>query len=690
MSQVPTIYAFGGGIDTSSAALAKPPGSLIFGLNYEPLAEGYGRVPGYERYDGQLAPSAVSFWLLPFDTGSVVIAAGAVVTGGTSGATGIVVGDPVIESGTWGDGNAAGSLVLTAVAGTFANNENLMVSSTICALVAGAAGENEAANIDEYEARLSAAQQVQRNRIGRVPGSGPVRGVAVHDGHVYAWRDDSAGIYCLGYKATPAGWAPLTVSHRIAFSSGGPWQILEGDTITGDTSGATATVIRIAETGGTWVAGSVTGFLHVTGISGTFIAGEILRVDSNDAATLDAPPEQNTFAAGGRYRTVSRNFFGAANRYRLYGCTGVTNAFELVSDSMVPIFTGMEQDRPTRIFEVGNSLGLIFPGGSIQISATGEPLSWEVILGAGEIGMGTEITDVVQANETTVAFFGAQKICILQGHDTSDFVFDTLTEEAGAEPDTAQRIARTVYVDLRGLRSLDATQAYGNFKAGTLSMQFEQHFRTKRAAGINPVGSVVSRSKSQYRLFWSDGTGLSVYMGRKQPEAIPFDYGYTPHSFGQGELADGEAILVGAADGYVYRLDSGTSYDGAPIRAACMTPFNHFNSALQEKRFHKVVLELRGPPRARISITAQFDYGDLGQPIDTGLDFYVRGGGGFWDQAAWDTFYWSDPAEGVAECPVDGMGRNASFVFSTLAGLTEEPHVLQAYAVYHSPRKLKR
>jgi len=689
LSQKIDIYGFGGGLDTSSAALAVPPGSLIFGLNYEPLAEGYGRVEGYERFDGSQAPSNASFWKLAFDAGASAVSVGDTVTGATSGATGTVAVAPIVSAGAWGDGDAAGDLILAAVTGSFVNDEQLQVAGTLKAMTAAASSENEASTADEYEEWLSAAQEIRRQGIGKVPGSGPVRGVAVHSGSVYAWRDDEFGNAAVGYKATSSGWQVLTASQRIPFTSGAS-EVFEGDVVTGDTSGATATVIRIITTGGTWVAGSAAGFLHVVDVDGTFEDGETLRV-GDDAVATGAAAIPNTFGPGGRYHTISHNFFGASNRYRLYGSTGgATNAFELVSDSTVPIFTGMTVDKPQRIFEVGNSLGLTFEGGSAQFSATGEPLSWEVILGAGEISIGTEITDVVQANDTTVAFFGEQKVCILQGHDTSDFVLDTLTEEAGAEPDTAQRIARTVYIDLRGLRSLDATQAFGNFKTGALSQKFEKHFKNKRKSGVRPIGSIVSRSKSHYRLFWNDGTGLSVYMGGKIPEAIPFDYSYTPHCFGHGELADGEALLVGAEDGYVYRLDSGTSYDGEAIEAACMTPFNPFKSAMQEKRFHKVTLELQGPPRAQISITAQFNYGDLGQPIDTGSDFYVRGGGGFWEQDTWGSFYWSDPAEGVAECPIDGMGRNASFVFSTRAGLTEERHILQAYAVHHSPRKVIR
>lgn len=682
-------FALKGGLDTSSPALGVPGGALLYGLNYEPLAEGYGRCAGYERYDGQTAPSETPYWVLDFDTGTSAIAAGDTVTGATSGATGYVVVAPYGVTGDWGIGNAAGSLVLVDVTGTFQDNETLNVSASPRAIANGTAQEGNAPTDTLATTWTEAAMAYQRTQIGKPAGSGPVRGVAVHNGTVYAWRDNAGGTALVCHKASASGWIALGTSYRIAFTSGGVTPIEEGDTITGATSAATASVVRVVVTSGTWAAGTAAGWLHVVSITGTFTAENVNVGASLNLATIIAPVE-NTFAAGGRVRWLNHNFYGSSDYYRLYGATGETYGFELVDDVMVPIFTGMAIDKPQRVFEINNHLGLTFAGGSLQMSATGEPLNWTALLGASEIGLGTDITDIVQANETAVAVFGQQKIAILTGHDASDFALDTLTEEAGAEADTAQRIARTVYVDRRGLRDLTATQAFGNFKAGALSQRFEKHFKDKRASGASPIGSLVSRTKSQYRLYWSDDTGLAVYMGGKEAEAIPFSLGFTPYCFGQGELADGEGLFIGGDDGWVYRMDSGNNQDGTQIDAVCITGFNHLGSSMVEKRWHKVTLELRGPSQAQIGITVQFDYGDLSQPIDSGSDFYVRGGGGFWDQAMWDEFSWSDPVEGVAECYIDGFGRNASMVFSSTAALTEAPHTLQAYSVHYTPRKLRR
>lgn len=687
MAQSVRTYAMQGGLDTNSAALAVAPEALIYGLNYEPLAEGYGRVEGYERFDGRTAPSAMTFHLLSFDGGIVEIAEGDTVTGATSGATGQVIVDPHDVSGTWGV-DAAGTLVLVNLIGTFQDNEALNVSGTPHATVNGLAVEGDAPSDDLYQTWLLAAQAGQRALIAAVPGSGPVRGVAVHSGDVYAWRDDAGATKLVCHRATTAGWVEVGAVYRMNFTTG-VGEILPGQTVTGATSGATGVVVQVQVDSGTWGGGDAAGRLFIKSITGTF-ASENIQVGGVTKAAGAAVTAQYP-SPGGRVRWLNHNFYGAADRYRLYGCNGTGKGFELVPGAgMCLIDTGMTDDRPQRIFEIKNHLGFTFPGGSIQFSGTLEPLQWTVILGAGEIGFGTEITDVLQATETAVAFFGENKIAILEGSDANDFVLNTLTEEAGADIDTAQRVGTSVYIDRRGLRSLSATQAFGNFKTGTLSGKFEAYFKSKRAAGARAIGSIVCKTKSHYRLFWDDGTGLAVYMGGKEPQAIPFELGLSPSCFGSGEMDDGEAMFVGDEDGFVYRLDSGTSFDGEPITAACMTPFNHFGSTMQEKRIRKVTLEMQGPSDAQISILAQFNYGDLEQPIDDGKNFSVRGGGGLWDVANWDEFSWSDALEGVAECHIDGLGRNASFVFATTAGLLERPHILQAYSVHFSPRRMKR
>lgn len=697
MTQRPTSFALGGGLDLVSPALAVPSGRLIAALNYEPLAEGYGRVAGYERFDGTRLPSSTRFWALPFSYGFVPIAAGTVVTGSKSGATGHVLLEPAGVTGSWAKGSAAGTLVLGDLIGTFSTDETLRIGGVAHARTAGVAAQDDAPTEQERRSWSIAARERRRSLVGKVPGVGPVRGVAIHQGQVVAWRDQSATEAGM-FRATAGGWVPVGSSWFLPFSEGFE-ELAEGDVVT--QGGATASVHRVVRQAGSYSEETASGYLVLTGKTGSFAAGELRRAGLA-VATLTETDKRVGFAPGGRYTTIGHNFYGAANRFRLYGAYGAGAAFEFDGSHVAPILTGMIDDRPTRVAELAQHLILTFPGGSLQFSEPGEPLSWDPVVGAGEVGLGTDITDVLQATETAVVVFGQNRIATLSGRDLDSFQLEELTEEAGADPWTAQRVGTTVYLDRRGLRSLSATAAFGNFKTGTITEVISPYMNAKRAAGAVPVLSVVSKTKSHYRLYWSDRTGLSVFMGRKVPEAIPFALGgMQPFCGAQGEMDDGtEAIFIGGEDGFVYRMDSGPSFDGAGVRGFAMLPYNHLGSVMLNKRFHAVALEMVAGRGDRIGLSARFDYDDGTQPADgsrsfimageASREFAVVGGGGAWDSSTWDAMDWQEAFSGIATAPIDGIGRNVSILVGALSDPIDEPHILQGCHIHWSPRGTKR
>lgn len=60
------------------------------------------------------------------------------------------------------------------------------------------------------EATEESTEDARRGEINAVPGSGPVRGVAVFKGNSYAFRDSEDGSAAFMYQATPTGWQVVT------------------------------------------------------------------------------------------------------------------------------------------------------------------------------------------------------------------------------------------------------------------------------------------------------------------------------------------------------------------------------------------------------------------------------------------------------------------------------------------------
>jgi hypothetical protein len=199
VTQQPKHIVLAGGLDLVTPAMTIKPGRLIDAMNYEAVANGYRRMDGYERCDGRRAPTAASYWMLAHAPTAYVFTADSVVTGGTSGATGTVIGVTQLE----------GFVILTALSGAFVAGENLLVGGIVRTTALATAIERGATQDNFDQAYLLAAIEKARSLIETVPGSGPVRGTWVYKGQRYAFRDNIDGTAGIMHRATPAGWAAI-------------------------------------------------------------------------------------------------------------------------------------------------------------------------------------------------------------------------------------------------------------------------------------------------------------------------------------------------------------------------------------------------------------------------------------------------------------------------------------------------
>lgn len=683
-------YPLTGGLDQESAAIAVPSGRAIGVMNHEAVSKGYARTQGFERFDGQPAPSSTEFWTGTYVDGENALAVGDLVNGQTSGATGRIVGF-TLDGGSWGAGTAIGTFAIDALTGTFTTGENLREGVTKKAeinAVPALSSKNDSANA------LIWWQQAVDNRRGAIekpPGEGPCRGVLWYEDALYSWRDNIGATRCDLWKSSGSGWVSVDLGSRLRFTSGGPVEIVSGNVITGSISGATATVRYVALDAETyWDKGTATGELILDDVTGTFVEESLNVGMSSFIASIAADVEAVTFPAGGRYSMIVHNFYGATGFERAYGVNGSGKSFEFDGDSAIMIDTGMPDDRPFLIAAHKKHLFLGFPKGSLQNSALGEPRSFTALLGAAEIGMGQELTNLAPNTAATLLVTTDSSVAVLSGNDSSDFLLETLSDEAGARQHSAQRIGNVIYMDERGIRSVSATQSYGNFRLGTYTSLIQATLESKRSLGVQPVASMVVKGKDQYLLLFDDGSGISIYMGRKNPEAMLFLYPFVITSEPFIANIDGrERVFVGADDGFVYELNVGPSFDGEEIEAYLQLPFGHQGAPRLLKRYHKTLIECVCGPDTRIAVVAQFDYASGYQPYAHGDVFGVRGTGGIWGISNWAEFYWSAPTVAQAEAYLQGAGENMSLViFSSSKSM--DGYTLQGVTVMFSPRGQKR
>jgi hypothetical protein len=667
------LIRLGGGLDQVTPTLTLPPGFARRAANFEcNVSGGYTRLAGYERFDGRPSPSAALYNILTC-TVTGTIAVGNTVTGATSAATGKVIA----RSGS--------DVVITRQTGTFVVGENLTVSAVVQASVTSIGGVSADGLIDAQYRNLAADEY--RSSIQAVPGAGNVLGVALYKGDVYAWRNVVGNASAAMFKATSGGWAAVALGFELAFNSGAGTAIAEGDTVTGQTSGATGVVARVVvENGTSWL--GATGRLILSSTSGTFAAPEHLRVAGTTRAHAGGAATAVTLAPNGRYETVVGNFGGGDANYRLYGCDGANRAFEFDGTVFVPINSTMPNDKPTHVAVHKQHLFLSF-GASLQFSALSLPYQWDPVLGAGEIAMNAPITNLIvlpgDQSSGALGVYTRRDTSVLYGTSEANFALSTFNTGTGAVPYTAQNMDQAYVLDDRGIISLGTTLNFGNFLPASLTMNLRPFLENR----VNSAtASSLNRLKGQYRVFFSDGTGIYMTMiNGNLLGSMPVEFPNPVLCCEEGENVSGSTVsFFGSTNGFVYQLDKGTSFDGNAISASFNLTYNSIKSPRILKRFRRASVELAGDYYSEI----QFGY-DLGyrrqeipQPLDERYASDLRSS--YWDEMIWDSFVWDGSDVSPSEIEVSGTAENIAIRISCFSDIFE-PFTVNTIIVHYTMRR---
>jgi hypothetical protein len=715
-----TYYPLEGGLDIVTPALSVKPGAAIAMVNYEPWYQGgYRRIPGYERFDGRPKPSDASF--TGWESSDVSAASiGLTVTGDITGTTGVVCG-------IWDDsaeGNLYGTdyLAVTKVSGPgFQNGEGL---NTAAYTINSAPTLRFAPTIDLEEDWLLAAEDEYRQDIQPVTGSGPVRGVWQRLADIYAIRDNGGATQGVLWRATPTGWtqAGITMADYLYFNTGTS-DIFEGDTITGLVSGASATVHRVVLNGGSvaWD-GSGEGYLVLTGVTGgSFSSGEALQVAAATKANAVGTEVAFTFPAGGVYRFHNHNFFGGASTYRAYGCNGVGPAFEIDENRVVsPILmptnpaTGEAptNNTPFLIEEHRNHLFLAFEGGSLQHSAPGTPLVFQSFLGAGEFGLGDEITSLNSIVGNVLVASTSRETRGLFGTDVSNWELRVIAEQTGSVLYGAQKIDTVYSLDDLGITSVARSDQFGDFVGATVSQKVQPIVIVNRPRFND---STIVRESNQFRTYFTDNSALVMYVPvgsqsesrqggttAQQPQFGFISYDIPVKQIYNTDDETGKERTYFVTDnltwqGYVFEDQIGKNFDGEPIASYVRTAFNQVGSPTMRKKFRRADLELNAPTQVTLRVQSDLTYSaaavsssiaDLDDIANIpAID--IVSGGGFWNVDNWDEFLWDGQTISTARANLRGTGENISFLIFNETAKTN-PFVLQGITIHYDMRRLQR
>jgi hypothetical protein len=404
-----------------------------------------------------------------------------------------------------------------------------------------------------------------------------------------------------------------------------------------------------------------------------------------------------TLAPGGHYEFVNANFGGTTAMQKMFGCDSVNKAFMFDGTTFTQITTGMTLDTPNHIEVHKNFLWLAFDA-SLQHSAIGDPTTWSVVVGAGEIALGEKITSlksyignssyIGSSASNAMLIHTSSKTQILYGSSNADFSLSKHSDVSGGLAGSVQIADQPYYMSELGLTNLQVTQAYGNFIQSSLSQTINPFILQEKS---RITTSCIVREKSQYRLFFNDGYALYVtFLNGKVLGMMVQNLGIPIRTVCSLKKADNsEWIFAGSDSGYVYQMEKGPNFDGLPILSYLSLVFAAFKSPRIRKRWRKAVLEVKGSGYLEYAVSKDLSWISPDIAPSRPLVQTAQLQGIPWDTFAWDEFFWDGVNNAPAEVQLDGTGENMGLRVSTQSDCFDS-YTVESVIVHYSMRRQLR
>ena len=284
--------------------------------------------------------------------------------------------------------------------------------------------------------------------------------------------------------------------------------------------------------------------------------------------------------------------------------TAVASSTDVLGASHVAVF------KDTAFYAKGNNVFFTAPFTVDNFSAAD---------GAGSINVSSDVTGLTVFRDQLI-IFTSDSIKRLTGNTTSDFQVAPIASKMGCiNGDTIQEVGGDImYLAADGIRLLSATDRIGDFGLDIASDPISRD-ATKFLASTSNFTSVILREKAQYRIFaFIESEQNEVAKGLIATKLIAqgasgmswsTTFGIKAHIADSRYSGTAETVAFANGDGYVYIMDTGSSFDGANIDGLYESPFMPLSDPQLRKSFYKITLYAKptGPMDLGLNIKYDFD-----------------------------------------------------------------------------------
>ena len=257
-------------------------------------------------------------------------------------------------------------------------------------------------------------------------------------------------------------------------------------------------------------------------------------------------------------------------------------------------------------------------GNTIFFTAPFTVDNFSVADGAGSISLSHDITGMAVFREQLI-IFTSDTISRLTGNTSADFQLTPITEKIGCiDKDTIQEVGGDImYLSPDGIRQLGATDRIGDFALDVASDKIKET-ASDFLRGESQFCSHILRGKSQYRIFTYVGSrtegnseGLIATKINTQGSAgIEWSTVKGIKAFVADSVYEGstETIAFANNDGYVYKGESGSTFDGSAIDSIFQSAFMPISDPQIRKTFYKAVWFIDPLGSIDLDFNLKFDF----------------------------------------------------------------------------------
>jgi hypothetical protein len=586
---------FRGGLISNLSPLQhglQAPGSARILRNFEPSVEGgYKKILGYTKFSSSVVP---------------------------------YYGTPLVE----GSGNSGFLLTISNIYSSPSEGDTFTISGVSGTYTIDSVSYNSNLKIaDLLLVETLDSSPADKALVTFTSGSGIINGIAAWEDKAIAVRNNNI------YSSTGTTWTRINVpSYGTVLVDGGSQT---GTTLTVDGLTATPSIGDTFSINGVELVYTITVAPTVTGGSSTFTI----------SPALDSTPADNapiTFLTSNR--TSSNKF--RFSKYRI----GTTEKIVGVDSTNYPfIWDGTTfvnlSNGPTDVLGASHVAffknQLFFSKGDIlTFTSPYTDSNFNPANGSGNIAIGSRITGIIPFREQLI-IFSENKINRLTGNTLADFVLQPITDSTGCvDDDTIKEVGSDImYLGPDGLRLLSATDRIGDFNIAVVSKAIQTELTNVIGTNTSFTGISIKR-KSQYRLLgYNSSIGASSATGILGTQLLGEEgsyYGWAELRGIKAYVADSnyknkiETVLFGNETDYVYKMESGSSFDGNNIQAIYATPFIPIENPRLRKTFYKTTLYVDPTGTVDLDFNLRLDFNEdtVIQPETIKLINQITSGGG--------------------------------------------------------------